>query len=56
MKKSKLLVLGLIALVLACGLVLASCGDRICNSWSSCSGDDNCGRSTCTGLPDGCKC
>jgi hypothetical protein len=35
MKKSKFLVLGLIALMLAGGLVLASCG-------SKCTGDGNC--------------
>jgi hypothetical protein len=42
MKKSKLLILGLIALMLACGLALASCGEK-CSKGGNCTGFDDCG-------------
>ena len=64
MKKSKLLILGLIALMLAGGLVLASCGFNLCHG--SCKkGDDTCRASSglnlkCDankpGKPDGTEC
>jgi hypothetical protein len=42
MKKSKLLILGLIALMLAGGLALASCGEP-CKKGGKCTLDDRCG-------------
>jgi len=42
MKKSKLLILGLIALMLVGGLALASCGEK-CPNDKKCSTDSRCG-------------
>jgi hypothetical protein len=62
MKKSKFLVLGLIALMLVGGLALASCDSdgRKCDSFSSCDHDanDTCGKTGCykESRGNGCSC
>jgi hypothetical protein len=47
MKKSKLLILGLIALMLAGGLALASCDVEKCNLEGTCDDWINCTDSKC---------
>ena len=56
MKKSKLLALGLIALVLAGGLVLASCGDFYCAGKGCNDKVRYCPLHDCHGTYTGCKC
>ena len=53
MKKSKLLILGMIALMLAGGLVLAGCSEKKCDGYcgrvdTECSSNPGCGRSAST--------
>jgi len=47
MKKARFLVLGLIALMLVSGLVLASCGNYCPNDHKCAGGATTCGRDKC---------
>jgi hypothetical protein len=45
MKKGKMVIVGLIALVMACGLVLAGCGKLRCSNNRKCFKSDSIGSS-----------